>query len=60
MKLRDRLLEEEEYTLTVEDTRCALNELEALLKGLPSSGTLSFHQQILLETWMKKLTAFKH
>ena len=51
---RDRLKEETGQVLTVEDTRRALDALEAQLRGEPPH-ELSKEQRTLLELWLKEL-----
>ena len=53
---RDRLKEDSDYTLTVEDTRLALDALQAYVTGKQFDGTLDDTQKALLAVWIEKLS----
>jgi hypothetical protein len=55
LRLRDRLKNEANVTLTVGDTRAALDALEDYLKSERSSPTLTEHQRMLFNAWRRRL-----
>ena len=58
IKLRDRLKQESGITLTVSDTRVALDALESSLKGQAVPDDMTTEQKLLVETWRYQLTRF--
>lgn len=58
VKFRDKLKEETGKTLTVADTRSALDALELYLKGEQVPGDLTPEQRSLVQTYIDRLTLF--
>jgi hypothetical protein len=59
VKFRDKLKEETGETLTVGDTRAALDALEDYLNGKPIPKELTAEQKALVQIWIDRLTVFK-
>jgi hypothetical protein len=59
VKFRDKLKEETGDTLTVSDTKKALEALEGHLGGKPLPKTLTPEQKALAQIWIDRLTVFK-
>lgn len=59
VRFRDKLMEETEQILTVEDTRVALDTLEGCLKGKEIPDHLTDEQKLLTQIWIDRLTIFK-
>jgi hypothetical protein len=59
VKFRDKLKQESGKTLTVGDTRAALDGLQKHLTGQPVPDDLSSEQQALLNIWIERLTGFQ-
>jgi hypothetical protein len=59
VKFRDKLKEETGETLTVGDTRAALDALEDYLNGQPIPKELTAEQKALVQIWIDRLTVFK-
>ncbi len=59
VKFRDKLKEETGATLTVGDTRTALDALEAYLHGRPLPEDLTPEQKLLVQIWIDRLTVFR-
>jgi hypothetical protein len=57
-KFRDKLKEETGYILTVEDTRRALDGLEAHLNKMPMPDDLTEEQKTLAQIYIDRLTVF--
>ena len=57
-KFRDKLKADTGYVLTVEDTRYALDALEAHLNKLPFPSDLSDEQKSLAQIYVDRLTLF--
>ena len=57
-KFRDRVIQESDQTLTVADTRAALNGLEAHLHGNPLPENLTPIQKTLAHVYIDRLTSF--
>jgi hypothetical protein len=60
VRFRDQLREQAGTTLTVGDTRAALEALEQYLAGGAPSGVLTSEQSALLQLYIDRLTLFKH
>jgi hypothetical protein len=58
MKFRDQLKEDGGVTLTVADTRLALEGLEKYLKGDKWEQNLTGEQAALLQIWIDRITIF--
>jgi len=58
IKFRDKLLQETGVTLTVEDTRAALEILEARLKTSEPEGKYTSEQKMLAQIFVDRLTLF--
>ncbi len=58
LRFRDKLLEENELTLTVADTRIALEALEEYFQKREPSQKLTPEQASLLQIWIDKITLF--
>ncbi|HEX2896891.1 MAG TPA: hypothetical protein VHP63_02445 [candidate division Zixibacteria bacterium] len=58
-KFRDKLKEERGVTLTVADTRIALDGLEKYLKGDDWQQNLTGEQAALLQIWIDRITLFQ-
>lgn len=59
VRFRDKLKEEAEQILTVEDTRMALESLEGCLKGEEIPDHLTDEQKMLTRIWIDRLTIFQ-
>ncbi|MBK7141174.1 MAG: hypothetical protein IPH75_03710 [bacterium] len=59
LRLRDKLKNEAGITLTVEDTRTALDALDGYMHGTPLPNSLTSEQQTLTQLWIDRLTTFK-
>lgn len=59
LKFRDKLKAETGYTLTVEDTRVALDALEARLHDSQQNRELTDEQSALVQIWFDRLTLFR-
>ena len=57
-KFRDKLKEDTGYTLTVEDTRRALDGLEAFLNKAPMPDDLTEEQKALAQIYIDRLMLF--
>ncbi len=57
-KFREKLIEEHDVSLTVTDTRKALNGLEKYLKGEKWEQNLTAEQTALLQIWIDRITLF--
>ena len=58
LRFRDKLLEENGQTLTVADTRMALEALEEFFQEREPSQKLTAEQASLLQIWIDKITLF--
>jgi len=58
-KFRDKLKDDRGVTLTVADTRLALDGLEKYLKGEKWEQNLTGEQAALLQIWIDRITLFK-
>lgn len=58
-RFRDKLKEERGVTLTVADTRLALDGLEKFLKGEEWEQILTGEQSALLQIWIEEITLFE-
>ena len=58
LRFRDKLLEENDLTLTVADTRIALEALEEFFQDKEPSQKLTSEQASLLQIWIDKITLF--
>ena len=58
LRFRDKLLEENGLTLTVADTRIALEALEEFFQDKEPSQKLTSEQTSLLQIWIDKITLF--
>ena len=58
-KFRDKLKEDRGVTLTVADTRLALDGLEKFLKNEKWEHDLTGEQAALLQIWIDRITIFK-
>ncbi|MCH8027965.1 MAG: hypothetical protein IID63_07565 [candidate division Zixibacteria bacterium] len=58
LRFRDKLLEENGLTLTVADTRIALEALEEFFQDKEPSQKLTSEQASLLQIWIDKITLF--
>ncbi len=58
LRFRDKLLEENGLTLTVADTRIALEALEEFFQDKKPSQKLTSEQTSLLQIWIDKITLF--
>ncbi len=58
MKFREKLKEDGGVTLTVADTRLALEGLEKYLKGEKWEQNLTGEQAALLQIWIDRITIF--
>ena len=58
LRFRDKLLEENDLTLTVADTRLALEALEEYFQKREPSQKLTPEQASLLQIWIDKITLF--
>ena len=58
LRFRDKLLEENGQTLTVADTRIALEALEEFFQDKEPSQKLTPEQASLLQIWIDKITLF--
>ena len=58
VKFRDKLKEETGQTLTVGNTRAALDALENYLNGKPLPDDLTPEQKALAQIWIDRLTVF--
>lgn len=58
LRFRDKLLEENGQTLTVADTRLALEALEEFFQDKEPSQKLTPEQSSLLQIWIDKITLF--
>ena len=58
LRFRDKLLEENDLTLTVSDTRIALEALEEFFQDKEPSQKLTPEQASLLQIWIDKITLF--
>ena len=58
-KFRDKLKEDRGVTLTVTDTRLALDGLEKFLKNEKWDRDLTGEQAALLQIWIDRITLFK-
>ena len=58
LRFRDKLLEENGLTLTVADTRMALEALEEFFQEREPSQKLTSEQASLLQIWIDKITLF--
>ena len=58
LRFRDKLLEENGQTLTVADTRLALEALEEFFQEREPSQKLTPEQASLLQIWIDKITLF--
>ena len=58
LRFRDKLLEENGQTLTVADTRLALEALEEFFQEREPSQKLTSEQASLLQIWIDKITLF--
>ena len=58
LRFRDKLLEENGQTLTVADTRLALEALEEFFQEREPSQKLTAEQASLLQIWIDKITLF--
>ena len=58
LRFRDKLSEENGLTLTVADTRIALEALEEFLQNQVPSQVLTSEQASLLQIWIDKITIF--
>ena len=58
LRFRDKLLEENGLTLTVADTRMALEALEGFFQEREPSQKLTSEQASLLQIWVDKITLF--
>ena len=58
LRFRDKLLEELGQTLTVADTRLALEALEEFFQDKEPSQKLTPEQSSLLQIWIDKITLF--
>ena len=58
LRFRDKLLEENGLTLTVADTRMALEALEEFFQEREPSQKLTPEQAQLLQIWIDKITLF--
>jgi hypothetical protein len=59
LKFRDKLKEDTGYTLTVADTRTALDALDQRTHGQPLPDDLTDEQKALVQIWMDRLTIFQ-
>lgn len=59
LRYRDKLKADAGITLTVEDTRLALDALENYLHGQPMPEGLTSEQQSLAQIWIDRLIGFK-
>lgn len=59
LRFRDKLKEDTGTVLTVEDTRLALDALEAYIHGRPTPENLTSEQQTLAQIWIDRLTMFR-
>ncbi len=59
IRFRDKLKNDAGITLTVEDTRNALEALDGYLKGEPLPVSLTSVQTSLTQIWIDRLTTFK-
>lgn len=59
IRFRDKLRADAGITLTVEDTRNALDALDGFLHGQPLPTSLTSEQQSLAQLWIDRLTTFK-
>jgi len=58
IKFRDKLKEDRDVTLTVADTRSALEALEKYLQGEKWEKGLTSEQAALLQIWIDRITLF--
>ena len=58
-KFRDKLMDERGVTLTVADTRLALEGLEKYFKGGKWAQNLTSEQAALLQIWIDRITLFE-
>ncbi len=58
VRFRDELLAKTGYTLTVGDTRVALNALDTVMHSQPAPDDLSDVQRQLLEVWLARFRDF--
>ena len=59
LRFRDKLKSETGALLTVDDTRKALDGLEAYMNGQAFPSALSSEQRALAQIWVDRLTTFK-
>lgn len=59
IRFRDKLKNDAGITLTVEDTRNALEALDGFLRGEPLPASLTSEQTSLTQIWIDRLTTFK-
>lgn len=59
IRFRDKLKNDAGITLTVEDTRNALEALDGYLRGEQLPGSLTAEQTSLTQLWIDRLTTFK-